>query len=71
MSSKVDNPVMQAAFDNGWSVSVAKVDDGDYIWNLMITNPDGHQIFTPIMSALEVFQEIASVQRIGEQEEVE
>lgn len=69
MSSKVDNPVMQAAFENGWSVSVAQIDDGDYKWHMATCTPAGFVIYTPYMTALEVFQEIAGVQRIDEEEE--
>lgn len=58
-----ENPVLQLTFDNEWSVSVARVDDGDYRWNIRYTSPDSREVYNSFETALEVFQEIAEVQR--------
>lgn len=58
-----ENPILQLTFDNEWSVSVARVDDGDYRWNIRYTSPDYHEVYNSFETALEVFQEIAKVQR--------
>lgn len=56
-------PVLQLTFDNEWSVSVARHDDGDYRWNVRYTSPEGYEVYNSFETALEVFQEVAKVQR--------
>lgn len=56
-------PVLQLTFDNEWSVSVARHDDGDYRWNVRYTSPEGYEVYNSFETALEVFQEVAGVQR--------
>lgn len=58
-----ENPVLQLTFDNGWSVIVGRVDDGDCRWNIRYTSPDFYDVYESFETALEVFQEIAKVQR--------
>lgn len=64
-----ENPVLQLTFDNEWSVSVARVDDGDYRWNIRYTSPEGCEVYNSFETALEVFQEVAKVQRYDMSEE--
>lgn len=64
-----ENPVLQLTFDNEWSVSVARVDDGDYRWNVRYTSPEFYEVYNSFETALEVFQEIAKVQRYDMPEE--
>lgn len=58
-----ENPVFQTTFENEWSISVARFDDGDCRWNVRYTSPEGYEVYNSFETALEVFQEVANVQR--------
>lgn len=64
-----ENPVFQTTFENEWSVSVARFDDGDCRWNVRYTSPDFYDVYESYETALEVFLEIAKVQRYEKPEE--
>lgn len=71
MIRKLDNPVFQTTFCNGWSVSVARVDDGEYRWSVCYTNPAGSSVYSLYETASDVFLEMAKVQRYDKPEEDE
>lgn len=58
-----ENPVFQTTFENEWSVSVARVDDGEYRWSVCYTNPEGSSVYSWYETAADVFLEMAKVQR--------
>lgn len=63
-----ENPVLQLAFDNGWAVSVARYDDGEYRWSVRYINPKGFSVYNIYETASEVFSELAKVQKYEEDE---
>lgn len=64
-----ENPVLQLTFDNEWSVSVVRVDDGEYQWSVCYTNPEGYYVYSMYETASEVFSEMAKVQKYETEDE--
>ncbi|MES9162137.1 hypothetical protein ACTND8_02680 [Atopobiaceae bacterium HCP3S3_F7] len=64
----VKNPLFVTTFSNNWSVSVARVDDGEYRWSVCYTNPEGYSVYSMYETASEVFSELAKVQKYEEDE---
>lgn len=64
----VENPLFVTTFANNWSVSVARVDDGEYRWSVCYTNPKGYSVYSMYETASEVFSELAKVQKYEEDE---
>lgn len=62
-----ENPVFQTTFENEWSVSVARFDDGEYRWSVCYTNPEGYSVYSMYETASEVFSELAKVQKYEEE----
>lgn len=64
-----ENPILQLTFDNEWSVSVVRVDDGEYHWSVFYTNPEGYYFYSMYETASEVFSEMAKVQKYETEDE--
>lgn len=64
-----ENPVFETTFDNGWSISVVRVDDGEYRWSVCYTSPKGYTVYNMYETAWEVFVEIDKVQNYETEDE--